>query len=176
MTASTSSPAPNRSAGKRRTLYWPGFVVGLLLCTALSLVIVAAIIGFDNLSLANLQDGGTSWTPPTVAPTEVAVVAESNAGTFGGQENVANTFQLGEQPRNITSSRVNVRRSPGYQSKPADDVLASMQPGESVEILGGSALADDLIWWRVRYVNASGNLVEGWVAEATASGVQILGR
>ena len=57
----------------------------------------------------------------------------------------------------------------------ASDVVAQVYPGETVEILGDSAAVDGLAWWRVRYVGRDGAVVEGWIAEATAGGVQILG-
>jgi hypothetical protein len=73
------------------------------------------------------------------------------------------------QARNITGTRVNVRRTPGHLGKPDDDVLLQVQPGEVLTILGDVASANGLTWHRVA-VNGS----EGWVAESTASGVQIL--
>ena len=77
--------------------------------------------------------------------------------------------------RNVTTSRVNLRRTPGYLGKPNDDVLAQTRPGESMQILGDNAQVDGLTWWRILYVADGRGAVEGWVAEATASGVQILG-
>jgi hypothetical protein len=70
---------------------------------------------------------------------------------------------------------VNIRQTPGYLGKPRDDILVQMEPGDRVEILGESVLADGLTWWQIRYRPQSGRTTEGWVAEATASGVQILG-
>lgn len=77
--------------------------------------------------------------------------------------------------RNLTNSRVNVRVTPGYLSKPAGDVLGVVAPGAALLILGENQIADNLTWWRVRATLVDGRVVEGWVAEATASGVQILG-
>ena len=77
--------------------------------------------------------------------------------------------------RNLTNSRVNVRATPGYLSKSASDVIGVMAPGGVAVILGEQQTADNLAWWRVRVTLDDGRAVEGWVAEATASGVQILG-
>ena len=50
-----------------------------------------------------------------------------------------------------------------------------MRPGERVTILGGPESQDGLRWWQVRYQGSGASApVEGWVAESTASGVQIL--
>ena len=55
--------------------------------------------------------------------------------------------------------------------KSSSDVLAQLRPGDALIIEGETAAVDNLTWWRVTY---QGN--EGWVAEATASGVDILGQ
>ena len=65
---------------------------------------------------------------------------------------------------------------PGYQGKAAGDVFGQLQPGDTLQVVGDSSLADNLIWWRIRYAAPDSRTLEGWVAEATASGVQILGR
>ena len=100
------------------------------------------------------------------------------AGGVPGNEIQAATvdggFVPGQQARNATSSRVNIRRTPGYLSKRADDVIGQIQPGERVEIIGPPMGADNLLWWQIRYPTATGQTIEGWVAEATASGVVIL--
>ena len=80
-------------------------------------------------------------------------------------------FRTGDQARNITSSVVNIRRTPGHLGKPAGDIVAQALPGDTVTIVKGPSVADNLTWWYVRYGAA-----EGWMAQATASGVQILGR
>ena len=90
-------------------------------------------------------------------------------------EGVAGRFTPGQTVRNVTNSRVNVRAAPGFLSKPPEDVLGVLAPGATLEILGESAAADNLVWWRIRARAPDGAPLEGWVAEATASGVQILG-
>jgi hypothetical protein len=156
-----------RAGGRGR--FWAGFVVGFALLTIASCTGVAATLGFGRLSLADLRGGESGWVPPTLVPTPEAplgsdgVVAEGSL-VAGGR------FEAGSRARNITGTRVNVRSTPGHLGKPEGDVLAQVSPGEQVEILGETATADNLTWYRVLFQGS-----EGWVAEATASGVQILG-
>ena len=127
--------------------------------------------GASRIRLADLQAGEPAWTPPAVTPTPVVTpAAEIPVDQTGG------AFQPGEQLFNITNSLVNIRATPGYLAKPGGDVIGQVPPRGQVETLGGRALADDLIWWRIRYTAPDGGVIEGWIAEATASGVQILGR
>lgn len=161
--------APRRGRGTGRGLFWVGFAVGFVALTIASCSGVAATLGFGRLSLADLRGGGSVWAPPTLAPTPTApLVAEGDAAqavTSGGR------FAAGSLARNITGTRVNVRRTPGHLGKGADDVLVQITPGEQVEIQGETTSADGLTWYRVLYQG-----LDGWVAEATASGVQILGQ
>lgn len=129
-----------------------------------------AFVGLDPFSLADLQATGPLWTPPPLP--EVPAVAEAPANETAGEEpsgSEASRFQPGVQARNVTSTRVNIRQEPGYLSKPASDVIAQMEAGDTVEIIGWPRNADGLVWWPIRF-----GTTEGWVAEATASGVQIL--
>lgn len=156
-----------------RSLFWPGFVAGFMLLAGMSCGGVVAATGISRLNLADLQDPNTAWTPPPVTPTPVAqaeVPAEEAPQDSGG------IYQAGDVVRNITTSNVNIRAVPGYLSKPDGDIVAQVRPGESVQILGNRTLADNLVWWQIRYQAPDGAVIEGWVAEATASGVQILGR
>ena len=104
-------------------------------------------------------------------PTQPAFVEiatpEPEASTNEGR------LQAGATATNVTNSLVNIRRTPGYLGKPQGDILAQMKPGESVTLLDGPEVADSLTWWFVRY-QPNGQAIEGWVAESTASGVQIL--
>lgn len=162
--ATTSKPV------RRRSLFWLGFVVGFGVLAIASCSGAAIALGLNQLSLAELQGSGVAWTPPpyTPEPTPLPVAAtEGGAGStrFAAQQSV----------RNLTNSRVNVRATPGYLSKPTGDVIGVLQPGGSAIVLGESQAADNQVWWRVRVTLDDGRTIEGWVAEATASGVQILG-
>jgi hypothetical protein len=45
-------------------------------------------------------------------------------------------FAAQQHVRNLTNSRVNVRATPGYLSKPASDVIGALEPGAAVVICG----------------------------------------
>jgi hypothetical protein len=166
------SPLPGSRA---RSLFGVGFVAGFFLLSLLSCGGLIMATGLSQIDLADLQGNGKAWSPPEVTPMPAVVQTVASDGPTA-PENAGSAFQAGDQARNITSSRVNIRNSPGYLGKPDGDILAQTLPGETVEILGDRALADGLVWWRVRYRTGDGRMVSGWMAEATASGVQILGR
>lgn len=157
---------------KKRTFFWPAFVIAFLLWTLASCGGVAALIGLDEFRLTDFQPSDPVWTPPPLATAVVAVDAPPAAEAETPAE--PTRFQPGGRAQNATNSRVNIRRNPGYLGQAAEDILAQMNPGESVEILGWPRNADNLIWWPIRYQSADGATIEGWVAESTASGVQIL--
>lgn len=165
-------PAPPSPPKPRpRSLFWIGFGVGFGLLALGSCGGIGVMLGLNQLNLAELQGNGVVWTPPpyTPAPTEVAadeaVAATGTSPRFAPQQRV----------RNLTNSRVNVRVTPGYLSKPAGDVIGVLEPGATVVISGEHQTVDNLTWWYVQATLADGRTVVGWVAEATASGVQILG-
>ncbi len=170
MTDTTFPPppaSPPPPARKRvRSLFWPGFVLGFALLGLASCGGLAVALGLTDLSLAELQGVGAAWTPPTLIPTVEPEEVNASAVQNGG-----GTFQAGDQVRIVAASNVRVRTSPGYLGKPADDVLMQVAPGTTLEIVGELASQDNLTWWLVRV-----NGIEGWIAEATASGVQILAK
>jgi hypothetical protein len=177
--AAPPSPAAGRAPSSRRrrqlqSWFWPGFAAGFLVLSIVSCGGLFAATGLGSLDLSDIQGSGLVWTPPPVQPTPV--VAESTPGVTEIVAGEPGAFQPGEQARNITSTRVNLRQTPGYLGKPEGDVIAQVLPAEAVELLGDRAMADNLAWWLVRYRTGDGQTIEGWMAEATASGVQILGR
>lgn len=163
--------APQPQTETTRSFFWPGFALGFLLLAMLSCGGLFMASGLRSLSLADLQPGEPAWTPPPVTPTPAVDTSGPQASAV-----VDAIFAPGTTVVNTATSRVNVRRAPGYLGKGNDDIITQMQPGDRVEILAGPESADNLVWWRVLYTPASGPAVEGWVAEATASGVTILGR
>ena len=165
-TGSVSRPAKRRAG---RNLFWPAFVASLLLCSTVACGGLALLIGLGDVTLADLQ-GNPVWTPPPSTATPPPALAEAATPDLSGS--VADTFQPGDAPRNVTNSRVNIRREPGFRNQPASDIVAQAAPDDPFVILGPSARADNLIWWQVRHPASN---TEGWVAEATESGVQILG-
>jgi hypothetical protein len=167
--------APNRPK-RTRSFFLPTFLFTFLLWSMVSCGGVAAMVGLGDLRLSNFQPSPPLWTPPPPATFTPALAdsqeGDEQAAAVDGQPAQAR-FQPGVQVRNVTNSRVNIRQSPGYLSKPGSDIIAQINPGESVEILGWPRSVDSLAWWPIRY-SAEGSPVEGWVAEATAAGVQIL--
>lgn len=166
--------APDHSLlASSRTRFWLGFGIGFLALMLFSCGGAFFLFGPGDFSLADLQGGQGAWTPPTAAPTPEQMV-DATSGRAGDEGATGGLFSIGQQAQNVTNSRVNVRRTPGYQGKPDDDAVAQLRPGDRVEIIGAPMLEDGLIWWRVRYSHPDGRVIEGWVAQATASGVTIL--
>jgi hypothetical protein len=165
----SGSAPPGRS---RKSLFWPGFALGFLLLASIACGGLAATLGLNRISLDDIRNGGGAvWTPPPVTaapPTTVAQIAAPVAG-------VSDRYPAGAILRNVTNSRVNIRATPGYLGKTAADIIGQIAPGAQMTTLGDSQTADNLTWWRIRYQDA-GAVIDGWVAEATASGVQILGQ
>lgn len=176
--ASLATPMPLRErpgtpAGRpTRRLFWLGFVTSFLLLSVMSCGGLVLSTGLNRLDLASLQGGETGWSPPLVTPTPTLEPNASGAAVDSG----AGSLVLGGQARNITNSRVNIRRTPGHLGKSDSDILAQMQPGDTVTIIGGPTATDNLIWWQIQYTASDGRTLDGWAAEATGSGVQILGQ
>ncbi|GIV77471.1 MAG: hypothetical protein KatS3mg050_1865 [Litorilinea sp.] len=79
----------------------------------------------------------------------------------------------------VGSAGARVRRSPGYQNKPADDVLGDFASRATVYILDGPRTADGLTWWRGGGIGSNGREVVGWVAQQApgdGSTIPLLGR
>jgi hypothetical protein len=177
--APLQQPAPQKPQRKARSLFWPGFALGFLLLSALTCGLSAAALGLNRLSLEDFRGGtGAAWTPSPVTPVPALVQANPDtaeaAPVDGGAAGTSTRFTAGQTVRNMTNSRVNIRLSPGYLGKPASDVIGQVAPGETLQILGDPTAVDELIWWQIQ-TTGGGQPVVGWVAEATASGVQILG-
>ncbi|MCE7983625.1 MAG: SH3 domain-containing protein [Caldilinea sp. CFX5] len=154
-----------------RRLFWAGFLTSFVLLSLVSCGGLVMSTGLNRLDLASLQGGEPAWSPPDVTPppTPDPALSGAAAGTGDG------LFVSGQTVRNITNSRVNIRQTPGHLGKGDNDILAQMQPGESVTIIGGPTPMDNLVWWQIQY-SGNGRTIEGWTAEATGSGVQILGQ
>ena len=165
-----AAPAPKERRKRPRSLFWPGFAGGFLLLSLLSCGGLAMTLGLTKIGLADLQSNGPVWTPVEATPTPQGAQA-SNANANAGANQNAGLFQAGDIVRNLANSRVNIRTIPGYQGKPNGDILAQLAAGDTMQITGERTVADQLVWWRINYKG-----VQGWVAEATASGVQILGK
>jgi murein DD-endopeptidase MepM/ murein hydrolase activator NlpD len=79
---------------------------------------------------------------------------------------------LGEEVTAIGAGAANVRRSPGFAGKPADDVIGQLALGKRGAITGGPGKADGLTWWQVAAaeVGPAQKPGEGWIAAATPEG------
>lgn len=132
------------------------------------------MLGLNRLTLDDLRKGGeTAWTPMPVTPAPDlvdAAPAEGSAPPTAG----STRFAAGQTARNATNSRVNIRLTPGYLGKSPSDVVGQLEAGQTLQIVGDPTPADELMWWRIQ-ATSNGQTVVGWVAESTASGVQILG-
>lgn len=168
--ASAQGAPPAQPAARKRGSrlpFWAGFGLGFLALAIVTLVVAWFALGFDSVTLAQLRGDNEGWTPPTLMPTPTPAPIRENDEpliTVGGR------FQANQTVRNVTGSRVNLRRTPGHLGKGNDDILGQLAAGDAVVIQGESTVVDNLTWWLVSWQGQ-----QGWVAEATASGVQILG-
>lgn len=169
------APPPNPPPGTRRrsrlrSFFWPGFAAGFLLLGAVSCGGFVFATGLNRIGLNEIQGAAAGWTPPAVTPTSTPSAAALPGPPADG------AFAPGDNVRNMTNSRVNIRQTPGHQNKPPTDILAQVEPGAALQIVAGPAPVDNLTWWLIRTQSGDGRTVEGWMAEATQSGVTILGR
>jgi len=165
-----NGPAANRTPPSRLP-FWIGFVLSFLFLSAVSLGILLLSTGADRFDLASLQGGEAAWVPSEILPTptpDPALAGTVSASSSGEQ------YGSGTTLRNVTNTNVRIRQSPGHQSKPEGDIIAAIPAGGQVAVIGGPVTADGLTWWQIRYTNNSGQVVEGWSAEVTPSGVRIL--
>lgn len=103
---------------------------------------------------------GPSWTPqPAGAATAATALPDNTAFTSGDRVVVAYT------------GGVNLRRTPGFQNKPAGDSLRTVAGGAQGTVVAGPLDADGLRWWQVRF---GGD--EGWMAERSSQGRLLLAR
>jgi hypothetical protein len=83
------------------------------------------------------------------------------------------TFKAGDVVYNAYTEPVNVRRSPGFSGKPADDVVLALPGSVDVTIVAGPKSADSLTWWQIKG-SYSGQVVDGWMAEVGTLGERFL--
>lgn len=150
----TTPPEQRRS---NRAGLWT-LLTFFLLLTACLAAIAVVMSGGRLPELGN----AASWTPP---PDQPAVQANPPATPAEAR------FALGDVVRNANAGPVNLRQSPGFQNKPAGDVLTVVPAGQIGEISGGPQEADGLVWWRIRF-----GAQEGWMAERSSQGVTLLDR
>jgi len=82
------------------------------------------------------------------------------------------TYKVGASVTNISPYDVNARRSPGFQNKPAGDVVANVPSKALLRLAEGPRQADGLSWWRV--VGVENPSIDGWMAEVSPIGIRLL--
>ena len=124
-------------------------------------------------------DGLTWWTVETRTATGQTVagwMAESDPNGQpllaepGGQPSGAG----GESNLWATTTQVRMRRTPGTQGKPANDIIGELRPKTTVNLIAGPQAADGLQWRRVGGILPTGEAI-GWVAERDAAGTVLIG-
>ena len=148
MNATPEPPKPTK-----RTLPWALITfTALVLCSLATLLIMLTGGNLDEFK------PGPSWTP--VAPAgEIVQSSRPDGQSFVGGDSVSIAFAGG----------VNLRRTPGYQNKPAGDTLRTVNGGATGTITGGPVDLDGLRWWQVRF-----DADEGWMAERSSQGRLLL--
>ena len=108
------------------------------------------------------------WMAET-APSGATLLAPFD-GTLPG----TGDYQPGELIQAATAVRV--RRTPGTEGKPADDVLGDFEPLATLNVIEGPVSQDGLSWYRVGGISLRVAEVVGWVAEVAPNGVRLLQR
>ncbi len=151
-------PKPPTPQPRDRTKLWAALVFLLLTVACLA----AMAIAFSGGQLPDLGGAEVSWTPP---PDQAPTLASPAPSALGQR------FAVGDTVLNVNPGPVNLRQSPGFQNKPADDVITAVPAGQSGVIAGGPIEVDGLVWWQVRFGERA-----GWMAERSSSGVTLLDR
>lgn len=156
-----TTPPSNIAPPKRRATRDRAWLWAVLAFAALSLCGMAAfVLAVSGGQLPELGQG-PSWTPPAPGAVEPAQ-ADRQPGA---------ALAAGDLAVNASAGEVRLRRTPGFQNKPADDVITTIPAGAQGEVIDGPQAADGLQWWLVRF---SGK--EGWMAERSSQGVLLLDR
>ncbi len=129
------------------------------------LVLVGAGAFFVAKGMAENAAGPTRWQPitptPTLPPTPTVAALTPTPVPEG--------IYVGGQAEVVSGVGVRMRRTPGYKNKPAGDVIVVVPPQSVMDVVGGPREVDGLRWWRVRWQGK-----EGWMAEYSARGLQLL--
>ena len=152
---SQQPPTPAPSGPRPRTSVW---IWVLLTLALLSLCSIAAMLVLATGGRLPDLSSGPEWTPPPL-PT-VPLQPERSADL---------PFLPGDSVVIVSAGAVNLRQTPGFQNKPASDVLRAVPGGTAGTVVAGPQTADGLTWWQVRFDG-----LEGWMADRTGSGVVLL--
>lgn len=135
----------------------------------------------DGLIWWNVRTSGGSQTgwlaqsaPNGVKLMEKVASGGTNGGGSGGSNGGENGSGIAVGGQARTTTQVRLRRSPGYQNKPASDTISTIPADRTVSVLQGPSAADGLTWWRVRTTDINNATVEGWMAETAPNGVVLM--
>lgn len=153
---SNTAPQQQRRSKRNRAWLW-----ALLAFAVLSFCGMAAfVLAVSGGQLPDLGQG-PSWTPP----------APGAEGPAQAERQPAAALAVGDLAVNASAGEVRLRRTPGFQNKPADDVITTVPAGAQGEVIDGPQAADGLQWWLVRFGGK-----EGWMAERSSQGILLLDR
>ncbi len=82
-------------------------------------------------------------------------------------------FAAGDTISTLTTIRL--RRTPGFQNKPADDVLGELPMDGRANVVSGPQSLDGLTWWQVRARTLDGELL-GWLAQSAFGGQDLIAK
>ena len=85
-----------------------------------------------------------------------AIIIDSASGTP-----IPRLFRIGQPVVVAASQRVNLRSGPGTNFKP----VGALNPGTSLEIIGGPQPTASYTWWQIRFTSTDGLVIEGWIAD-----------
>ena len=123
-----------------------------------------AINGQPLLSSSKQAQGGGNQPAPVTPPPPPPPPPVAPTGRFRAGETVfAQTF-------------VNLRRTPGYVGKTADDIAGEMAYGKSGRVQAGPQNADDLTWWQLAHTDAQNRALVGWAAQTGTDKAELLGK
>lgn len=72
-----------------------------------------------------------------------------------------------------TLTQVRVRRTPGFQDKSAEDVIAELPLDARATVIAGPQMVDGLTWWQIRCRTAAGEVL-GWMAQNSFEGTPLV--
>ena len=112
-------------------------------------------------STKQAQGGGTSQpaTPQATTPLPTAPTGKFSAG----ETVFAQTF-------------VNLRRTPGFVGKTAEDVVGEVAYGKPGKVQAGPQAADELTWWQLAHTDTANQALVGWAAENGPNRSELLGK
>jgi hypothetical protein len=101
-----------------------------------------------------------------------SLLASVKSSTGLSKSTISGRFERGSQI--FTTAFVNLRRTPGYVGKTEDDIAVEIPYGQPVTVEDGAQRVDELTWWRVSYTSPQQQTFQGWVAESSPSGQELL--